>query len=64
MLQREPNNFVVLDIEKKNVELDQWINKMSLKKTGEEYSRESELIAKMLGQPQVMLYVDFEHPEF
>jgi hypothetical protein len=41
-------NYAFYDVEKDDEDITYWINKMSLKKQGDEISRESAIIAKLL----------------
>lgn len=41
-------NYAFYDVEKDDEDITYWINKMSLKKKGDEISRESAIIAKLL----------------
>jgi len=58
VLERESGDYVYYDLEKESEDLTKWINRMSLKKTGDEINRESLAIAKSLGFPHVYLYHD------
>ena len=58
VIEREPGQFAFYDVEKDDQDLVHWINKMSLKKTGDEINRETFAIAKDLGQPICYLYYD------
>ena len=58
VLEREAGDYVYYDLEKESEDLTKWINRMSLKKTGDEINRESLAIAKSLGFPHVYLYHD------
>ena len=42
------SNYAFYDVEKDDEDITYWINKMSLKKQGDEISRESAIIAKLL----------------
>jgi hypothetical protein len=64
VLVREPETFIYYDLEKDDMDLKQWINKMSLKKTGDDINRETLAIAKSLGQPIVYLYIDRKSSSF
>jgi len=41
VLEREPGHFVFYDVEKESGDIEKWINKMSLKKGGDEVNRET-----------------------
>ena len=41
-----------------------WINKLSLKKTGDEMTREVSIIGSSINQPSVYLYINRNHPNF
>ena len=58
VLEREAGDYVYYDLEKESEDLTKWINRISLKKTGDEINRESLAIAKSLGFPHVYLYHD------
>ena len=58
VLEREPGQYLFYDVEKDDENLRRWINRMSLKKTGDEINRETLTIAKSLGLPHVYLYYD------
>ena len=55
---REPGVFFYYDIEKDNQDIDYWINKMSLKKAGDELSRETEVISKLLNEASGILFIN------
>jgi hypothetical protein len=41
VLEREPEQFAFYDVEKESGDIEKWINKMSLKKGGDEINRET-----------------------
>ncbi|TNV74085.1 hypothetical protein FGO68_gene8059 [Halteria grandinella] len=64
VLQREKDTNAYYDLEKDDQDLHYWINKMSLKKTGDELTREVSIIGQSINQPSVYLYLDRNHPYF
>lgn len=61
VLEREKGVFVYYNIEDSNQEIPYWINKMSLKKSGDDYNRETTLISKLLFETEALLYVKKEN---
>ena len=51
VLEREKGVYSYYDLEKDDRDIYYWINKMSLKKTGDEYNKETGVIAKLLEEP-------------
>lgn len=65
VLVREPGVFVYNDLEKEDAsQIKYWINKMSLKKTGDTISKEAVAIAKEVDHPLVYLYINKEEPKY
>jgi hypothetical protein len=51
VLERDLNVFTYYNMEESSDDIYYWINKQSLKKTGDLYNRETILIAKLLEEP-------------
>eukprot|EP00347_Sterkiella_histriomuscorum_P004030 403362013 len=64
VLEREPGVYIYYDLEKESMDIAYWINKMSLNKIGEELTRETDIISRVLNEARGILFIDRNDPMY